>query len=88
MLPDHHNPNIQPYLNDKTLDELDIKWIENKPEAPWIKREQNGVVFTDNMIVVDGLKLDSETSVKKIKKKKKDAEDSLIIKKERVEEMK
>jgi len=34
--------------------------IENKPEAPWIKRTENGIVFTDNIQVFQDLDLNSE----------------------------
>jgi hypothetical protein len=35
--------------------------VENKPEAPWIKRTAEGVVFTDNIQYIDDLDLRSET---------------------------
>jgi hypothetical protein len=35
--------------------------VENKPEAPWIKRNQDGVVFTDDLQSGGDLDLKSET---------------------------
>lgn len=35
--------------------------VENKPEAPWIKRNQDGVIFTDNLQNVYDLDLKSES---------------------------
>lgn len=34
--------------------------MENKPEAPWIKKERNCLIFTDNMQILDDLELVSE----------------------------
>ena len=38
--------------------QLDI--VENKPEAPWIKKEQNCLIFTENMQIIDEPELRSE----------------------------
>jgi hypothetical protein len=34
--------------------------VENKPEAPWIRRNQEGIIFTDNVQVFENLVLDTE----------------------------
>jgi len=34
--------------------------IENKPEAPWIRRTEDGIVFTDNIQIFQDLDLQSE----------------------------
>lgn len=38
--------------------------VENKPEAPWIKRNANGVIFTDNIQTFDNLNLETEENLK------------------------
>lgn len=38
--------------------------VENKPEAPWIKRTSEGVIFTDNVQIVEDLDLKSTTRPK------------------------
>lgn len=30
-----------------------MKWIDIKPEAPWIRRTDQGVVFTDEVVSYD-----------------------------------
>lgn len=35
--------------------------MENKPEAPWIKRNADGVIFTENIQYFDDLDLKTET---------------------------
>lgn len=34
--------------------------VENKPEAPWIRRNVNGVIFTDNIQIFEDLNLETE----------------------------
>jgi hypothetical protein len=46
-------PDITPRLDDKLLDEVDMRWIDIKPEAPWIRRTDQGVVFTDEVVGYD-----------------------------------
>ncbi|KRX11228.1 hypothetical protein PPERSA_07753 [Pseudocohnilembus persalinus] len=43
-------PNIEPKFEQNLLDILQPTTIENKPEAPWIKKNAQGVIFTDNML--------------------------------------
>lgn len=38
--------------------------VENKPEAPWIRRNINGVIFTDNIQVFEDLDLETEEKEK------------------------
>lgn len=42
-------PNFQPTFNIQLLENIKVDSVENKPEAPWIKRNESGVVFTDNL---------------------------------------
>ena len=48
-----------------------ISLVENKPEAPWIRKDEKGVVFTDNMQYVEGLDLNTEEDQQQNKKKLK-----------------
>ena len=52
-LPYVEKPDIKPRFNDKLFDEMNMKLIEVKPEAPWIKRSEEGVIFTDDIIGCD-----------------------------------
>jgi hypothetical protein len=52
-LPEVTKPDITPRLDDKLLDEVDMRWIDIKPEAPWIRRTDQGVVFTDEVVGYD-----------------------------------
>ncbi|CAD8101860.1 unnamed protein product [Paramecium sonneborni] len=48
----------QPILFDEQLlQKISPKVVENKPEAPWIKRSSEGVIFTDNIQFIDDLDL-------------------------------
>ncbi|CAD8188211.1 unnamed protein product [Paramecium pentaurelia] len=50
----------QPILFDEQLlQKISPKVVENKPEAPWIKRSNEGVIFTDNIQCIDELDLQS-----------------------------
>ncbi|CAK95205.1 unnamed protein product (macronuclear) [Paramecium tetraurelia] len=50
----------QPILFDEQLlQKISPKVVENKPEAPWIKRSNEGVIFTDNIQCIDDLDLQS-----------------------------
>ncbi|CAD8108767.1 unnamed protein product [Paramecium sonneborni] len=50
----------QPILFDEQLlQKISPKVVENKPEAPWIKRSSDGVIFTDNIQFIDDLDLQS-----------------------------
>ena len=42
---------MDPTFDDEIIKKLDIGIIENRPEAPWIKWNPGGVVFTDNILV-------------------------------------
>lgn len=37
-----------------------LSLIENKPEAPWIRRTEEGIAFTDNIQIFQDLDLESE----------------------------
>lgn len=34
----------------KMVQDLKPSYIDNMPEGPWIKRNEHGVIFTDNVI--------------------------------------
>lgn len=51
-------PEMTMKFDDKLLESINVKIfinyiqptvVENKPEAPWIKRTSEGVIFTDNV---------------------------------------
>ncbi|CAD8164820.1 unnamed protein product [Paramecium octaurelia] len=46
-------------FDEQLLLKISPKVVENKPEAPWIKRSNEGVIFTDNIQCVDELDLQS-----------------------------
>lgn len=52
---------MHPEFDIKLIQSLSPEVVENKPEAPWIKRNQDGVVFTDNIQYVNDLDLKSES---------------------------
>lgn len=37
----------------KILEHFDMNIIEIKPEAPWIRRTEEGVIFTDEVVKYD-----------------------------------
>lgn len=37
-----------------------MKVVENKPEAPWIKRNRDGVIFTNKIQYFEELEYDTE----------------------------
>ena len=43
-------PNMIPYPDIQVLEMFDIKKINCKPEAPWLKRNGNSYTFTDEII--------------------------------------
>lgn len=69
-------PNIQIEYEDDILNDLQVflffflkksskikfklSLIENKPEAPWIKRTEDGIVFTDKVQIFQDLDLLSD----------------------------
>ena len=42
---------MDPTFDPKVIKDLDVEIVENKPEAPWIRWNPEGVVFTENMLV-------------------------------------
>jgi hypothetical protein len=34
----------------ETLEKIDISCVESRPEAPWIRRTADGIVFTNNIL--------------------------------------
>lgn len=59
-LPYIEYPRMQPVFDDEIIKSLNVKVVENKPEAPWIKWKPEGVVFTGNMLI------DEERSIENI----------------------
>lgn len=52
-LPSVEKPDIRPKFDEKLFDEISMATIEIKPEAPWIRRSEEGVIFTDDVVGVD-----------------------------------
>ena len=52
---------MHPEFDSKLIEALCPEIVENKPEAPWIKRNQDGVVFTDQLQDIQDLDLKSES---------------------------
>ena len=52
-LPAVQKPDIKPKFDEKLFDEINMSTIEIKPEAPWIRRSEEGVIFTDDVVGVD-----------------------------------
>lgn len=53
--------------------------VENKPEAPWVKRENETLVFTDNIYYADVDIHSEEEELKHKKKKKSDIKQALKL---------
>ena len=47
-MPQVEPPSMNPEIDYTALAEIKVSSVENKPEAPWIKRTFGGVVFTEN----------------------------------------
>ena len=58
-LPTVEMPSMAFCFDQKLLD-ISPTVVENRPEAPWIKRGAEGVIFTDNIQQIDDLDLMSE----------------------------
>ena len=52
-LPEVKKPDITPRIDEKTMESVDVSWVETRPEAPWIKRNEQGVIFTDEVVMYD-----------------------------------
>jgi len=63
--PELDPPELLPEFDHELLLEFLAKNIECKPEAPWITRNSNGVVFTTNVQVFDNLELSASSATKK-----------------------
>ncbi|CAD8205734.1 unnamed protein product [Paramecium octaurelia] len=59
-LPKLPSPCMKPGFDQQLLQSIQSIDVENKPEAPWIKRTLDGVIFTENVQYID-LDLLSET---------------------------
>jgi hypothetical protein len=58
-LPSIDMPSMNCCFDHKLLD-ISPTVVENRPEAPWIKRSSEGVIFTDNIQHIEDLDLMSE----------------------------
>ena len=43
-------PNMSIRAGFETLEKINISCIENRPEAPWVRRTADGIVFTNNIL--------------------------------------
>ncbi|KRX04632.1 hypothetical protein PPERSA_04447 [Pseudocohnilembus persalinus] len=59
-LPKVEAPPIHPEYDIELVSQFQVTDVENKPEAPWIRRNQEGVIFTDNIQVFESLDLQTE----------------------------
>ena len=69
-LPKINPPSLVPTFDMKLVTDLSPLSVENKPEAPWIRRnEQQGdmIMFTDNIQMVDDIRLETEEHEKEEK---------------------
>ena len=46
-------PEISIKFDFKVLEHFEMNIIEIKPEAPWIRRSEEGVIFTDEVVKYD-----------------------------------
>lgn len=49
---------------------LGMNNVENRPEAPWIKKNENGVIFSDQLENCENLDLSSKHSLEKFEENK------------------
>lgn len=43
-------PSLYPTTNTEIINEISVSSVESKPEAPWIRRNTVGVIFTENLL--------------------------------------
>lgn len=53
---------MKPHFDESLLEGLTPTVVENKPEAPWIRRTSEGIIFTDNVQIFEDLDLKTETA--------------------------
>ncbi|EAS02746.2 tetratricopeptide repeat protein (macronuclear) [Tetrahymena thermophila SB210] len=63
-IPNIEPPSLHPVFQTSLIENLAPNMVENKPEAPWIRRNTNGVIFTDNIQVFEDLDLETEEKEK------------------------
>ncbi|KAL4437922.1 hypothetical protein ABPG74_001093 [Tetrahymena malaccensis] len=61
-LPKIEPPSMKPSFDESLLENLQPTAVENKPEAPWIRRTSEGIIFTDNVQYFDDLDLKTEST--------------------------
>ena len=54
-------PEMLPEFDESLFLEFHMRKVENKPEAPWINRQEKCLVFTPNIQVFDNLELSVTT---------------------------
>ena len=64
-MPTVHPPEINFEIETKIVEELGMNSTEPRPDAPWIKRNTFGVIFTDEMVGVD-IDIKTEKSLKRL----------------------
>lgn len=57
-LPPVEPPSLIPTANYDILSEIKVTTVENKPEAPWIRRTFGGVIFTENYMEKEEREID------------------------------
>lgn len=60
-LPNIKFPSMEPKFDYKLIESLNPLVVENKPEAPWIRRTEDGIIFTDNVQHFEELDLKTDT---------------------------
>ncbi|EGR34644.1 hypothetical protein IMG5_005100 [Ichthyophthirius multifiliis] len=60
-LPKVEAPSMIPFFDENLLQQLQPTVVENKPEAPWIRKTSEGIIFTDNVQHFEDLDLKTET---------------------------
>lgn len=59
-LPSVELPSTEIKVGVEILDSLSILSVENRPEAPWIRRNHEGIVFTNNIIQTEATEVGNE----------------------------
>jgi len=49
-LPEVEPPSMAPCINEEIIGEVTMNSVDPRPEAPWIRRNFGGVIFTENFI--------------------------------------
>ena len=49
-LPEIEPPSMAPTINEELIEDISVRSVENRAEAPWIRRNMGGVIFTENFL--------------------------------------